>query len=65
MRKPVKIFKHLVADATLFLFYLQYFGFIQRCSYEYIRNKLFLVGVCVVDVLEVDWKLAFSRAELL
>ncbi len=33
---------------------------LQWCSYE-----LFLVGVCVVDVLEVDWKLAFSGAELL
>jgi hypothetical protein len=38
-----------VAGATLFDFIFD-FDFMRRCSYEYIRHTLCLLGVCVVDV---------------
>jgi hypothetical protein len=49
-----------MVNATLF----DLFSFIHGCRYEYIEH-IGLLGVCVVDVLEDDWKLACSGDELL
>jgi hypothetical protein len=40
------------------------FAFIQWCSYEYIRHTLFCLGFVLWTLLEVDWKLVCSGAEL-
>jgi hypothetical protein len=58
------IVKYLVADATLFDF-IYFFGFIQ---YSVATNTLdihYFAWGCVVEFLEVDWKLVCSGAELL